>query len=129
MNYGTFLRARRRARNMSQRALARRVGVDFSYISKIETGRLPPPSEATLRRIAQALGDDGNDHLTMAQKVPAGFLRTMSGYPVEATVLLRRLGEEPHGPEVYMRLLRTLDAEIAPGRSRKTPRGAARPKP
>jgi transcriptional regulator with XRE-family HTH domain len=42
--FGDALREKRRVAGVSQRELADRVNVDFSYISKVETGRLPPPS-------------------------------------------------------------------------------------
>jgi transcriptional regulator with XRE-family HTH domain len=45
--------------------------VDESYISKIETGRLPyTPSEETLRLMAQALETDPLVLLSLAQKTP-----------------------------------------------------------
>ena len=39
--FGQYLREQRRRAGMSQRELASRVSVDFSYISKLENDRLP----------------------------------------------------------------------------------------
>lgn len=49
----------RRQAGMTQRALADRVGVDHTYLSKIEHGRTElPPSAALIRRLADALALD-----------------------------------------------------------------------
>jgi transcriptional regulator with XRE-family HTH domain len=47
--------ARARAR-LSQRALAERVGIADSYISRMETGAFPPPSRDVTVKLADALG-------------------------------------------------------------------------
>jgi len=46
--FGCALRELRRSKGISQRNLAEKVGVDFSYISKIENDRLPPPAADTI---------------------------------------------------------------------------------
>ena len=42
---------------MSQRDLAERVGVDFTYLSKIENGRVEPHSEAVLKNVSRELAE------------------------------------------------------------------------
>jgi transcriptional regulator with XRE-family HTH domain len=54
--FGQILKEIRRSRNITQRELADNVGVDFSYISKIENDRLPPPAADTIGKISEALG-------------------------------------------------------------------------
>lgn len=54
-SFGTILKEIRRSKNISQRKLAEEVGVDFSYISKIENDRLPPPAAETIIKISEAL--------------------------------------------------------------------------
>ena len=44
MTFGQSLRKARRAAGHTQRSLAAGVGVDFSYISKVENDRIPPPA-------------------------------------------------------------------------------------
>jgi len=46
-SFGQLLKHIRREKGVSQRDLADQVGVDFSYISKIENDRMPPPSADT----------------------------------------------------------------------------------
>ena len=57
MGFGDRIRAIRTAKGFSQRALGERVGVSFTYISKVENGKLDfgdYPSEDLIRRLAAA---------------------------------------------------------------------------
>ena len=56
------MRARRLAQAendpaFSLRKVAGRVGIEPSYLSKIERGEEPPPGEQTIRRIAEEMGE------------------------------------------------------------------------
>ncbi len=62
---------------MSQRELARKVGVDFTYLSKIESGAMPPPSEKVILRIVEALNADREELLTLAGKIPADIAQIL----------------------------------------------------
>jgi len=64
------LRSLRRQAGWSLRGLAERVGVDFSYLSKIETGALPPPAAPTIDKLARALRQQAEALLRLAGKVP-----------------------------------------------------------
>lgn len=71
MDFGKRLRALRRARNLTQRDLADRVGVSFTYLSKLENERMErPPSEDLLRRLAAELETDPDDLVLLARRVP-----------------------------------------------------------
>lgn len=76
--FGTALRERRRAANVSQRELANRIGVDFSYISKIENGRLPPPAADTTVEICRVLGIEPEELLALTGKIPSKVQETVS---------------------------------------------------
>jgi len=54
-SFGQILKEIRRSKNLSQRELADKVGVDFTYISKLENDRLPPPAADTITKIASLL--------------------------------------------------------------------------
>ncbi len=45
--FGVHLKKARVKAQLSQRELARTIEVDFTYLSKIENGKMPPPSEET----------------------------------------------------------------------------------
>jgi len=79
--FGRKLKEIRRLNSISQRELATRVGVDFSYISKVENDRLPPPSSETIEKICEALNVPAEDLLVLARKPPAGMIEIMSSSP------------------------------------------------
>ena len=73
MNFGKRVRELRLTKKLTQRDLGSTVGVEFSYISKIENRKLDfgdVPSEALIHRLADALDADENDLLLLAKKVP-----------------------------------------------------------
>src|SRR5690606_17870800 len=73
MRFGEKLRELRKAKNLSQRDLAARVGINFTYISKIENEKLDFaqfPSEELIRKMAAELDADEEELLLLAQKVP-----------------------------------------------------------
>jgi transcriptional regulator with XRE-family HTH domain len=71
MTFGERLRQLWRARQMNQRTLAARVGIDFTYLSKLENGRMDPPAAETIVRLARALEADADELLLLAGKIPA----------------------------------------------------------
>ena len=71
MGLGRKIRDLRKSLDMTQAELAETIGVDESYVSKIEKGRLSyTPSEETLRLIARTLKADPLEILAMAKKTP-----------------------------------------------------------
>jgi transcriptional regulator with XRE-family HTH domain len=73
MNFGQRVRQLRQAKGMTLRALAPQVGVGFTYLSKVETGKLDYgnfPSEALIRKLAEALDADLDELLVLAMIVP-----------------------------------------------------------
>jgi transcriptional regulator with XRE-family HTH domain len=69
--FGTKLRELRKAAGLTLRDLAEKVEVNFSYLSKIENGVLPPPSEKVVRQLAAALNYDKDELLALAGIIPA----------------------------------------------------------
>ena len=102
-SFGERVRELRKAQGMTQRSLAQGIGIDFTYLSKIETGSLPPPSEAAIGRIAEVLKADYDELLGVARKVPSDLGRTLASAPVEAAILVRRL--KTLSPEQLRRIL------------------------
>lgn len=68
--FGQAVKQLRMAKGMLQKDLAARVGMDVTYLSKIEAGWLRPPSEEKIRAIAEVLGADPDELLLLAQKIP-----------------------------------------------------------
>ena len=55
---------------LTQQQLAARVGVDTSYLSRIENGLLPPPSEIILTSLAEALNIDPAKLVRLSGRIP-----------------------------------------------------------
>lgn len=77
--FGKTLRELRRSAGVSQRELASRVGVDFSYISKVENGRIPPPAADTIVKICEVLGVDPDQLLAATGKMPTQIKEMLGG--------------------------------------------------
>jgi transcriptional regulator with XRE-family HTH domain len=85
--FAEILREKRRLAGISQRRLAELVGVDFSYISKLENDRMPAPAADTIVRIAQNVGCASEELLAAAQKLPDGVGSILSGNPAAVRFL------------------------------------------
>lgn len=74
MTIGSYIKEQRHARGLSQQEVAGAVGIDISYLSKIENDRLGrTPSVKTLIGLAAALGVSTLEVLELAGKVPQAF--------------------------------------------------------
>lgn len=71
--FGIYLKQLRKDKKISQRALADLIGIDFTYLSKIESGVMPPPAEERIIKIAEVLKIDPDELLIIARKVPSDF--------------------------------------------------------
>src|SRR4051794_27879911 len=71
MSFGQRLRQLRLERRINQRELAARVGIDFTYLSKIENERMSPPAADTIVKLARALQASTDELLLLAHKRPS----------------------------------------------------------
>ena len=88
-------RLHRDDRRFSLRQVARRIGIEPSYLSKIERGQVAPPSEATTVRLARELGEDPDVMLAMAGKVSGDLQEIIRKRPALFAELIRQLKEAP----------------------------------
>jgi transcriptional regulator with XRE-family HTH domain len=79
--FGQSLRELRRSKGVSQRELAGEVGVDFSYISKLENDRLPPPAADTIVKICEVLGVVPDPLLAATGKMPTQIKEMVGASP------------------------------------------------
>lgn len=73
MRFGERVRELRRAKKLTLRGLAAKVGVGFTYLSKVENEKLDfaeYPSDELICRLAKALEADEDELLLLAQKIP-----------------------------------------------------------
>lgn len=118
MDFRQRLRALRREARFSQRGLAERVNVDFTYLSKIENGRVDTPSENVLKNIAgvlsEALGLDetelSDELITLAGKIPSDLAETLARNP-GAVRFLRSLGDDVRSADEWQKLIQQQETE------------------
>ncbi len=91
----TRQRLRETDRRYSLRQVARRIGVEPSYLSKVERGQVAPPSEATTVRLAKELGQDPDVFLAMAGKVSRDLQDIICKRPALFAELIRQLKDAP----------------------------------
>jgi transcriptional regulator with XRE-family HTH domain len=89
MRFGEILRQLRTARGEGIKKLAPELGVDYSYLSKLESNSVTP-SAALVTRVAKYFKCDENRLLLSAGKVPADILAILRQNPDEALTYLRQ---------------------------------------
>ena len=118
MKFPQRLRTLRREARLSQRGLAERVNVDFTYLSKIENARVEPPSETVLKNIAVVLAEElgldatelSDELITLAGKIPSDLAETLARNP-GAVRFLRSLGDDVRSADEWQRLIRGQETE------------------
>ena len=116
--FGKKLRELRKGKNLTQRDLAEEVairlraedrrGFDFTYLSKIENGKTPPPSVAAIRQIAQVLDTDVNELVALAGKVPPEMGETLKEKSAKARTFYRSALDADLTDEDWDKLLQQL---------------------
>lgn len=109
MTFGEYIRKRREERRTSDpgfsvRKVAARIGVEPSYLSKVERGDERPPSEEKIVALAGELGEDPDVLLAMAGKVSTDLQEIICRRPHLFAQLLRELKSQPDN--AVLRLVR-----------------------
>ena len=107
--FGSYLRQRReklRAKDQSYsvRRVAQRIGVEPSYLSKVERGQEAPPSEKTVIALAAELSEDPDILLALAGKVSSDLQKTIRKRPQLFAELIREMKDMPD--HAVLRLVR-----------------------
>jgi transcriptional regulator with XRE-family HTH domain len=93
VSFGTHLRNLRRMSGLTQQKLAESAGIDHTYLSKIENGRVLPPSAVLIKRMAQLVDGDEEAMLKLAEKPHIAQLRSENKQlRAEIESLKRQLG-------------------------------------
>ena len=108
-HFGEYIRGRReklRATDpeFSVRRVAARIGVEPSFLSKVERGETPPPSEVKIVRLAAELGEDSDMLLALAGKVSSDLQEAIRKRPELFASLIRELRDLPD--QAVLRLVR-----------------------
>lgn len=94
--FGETIRRLRQERKLTQRTLAAELGIDFTYLSKLENDRGERSSEKLVRALAERLDTDAEELLAKAGRVPEE-LGNLAQRDVTFARLLRRLPEMSEG--------------------------------
>lgn len=84
MTFGSRIRELRLAKDLTLRALATKVKVTFTYLSKIENGKLSFgefPSDDLILKLAKTLDADSDDLLILAEKIPEAIRKRVLERP------------------------------------------------
>ena len=108
-SFGQFIRRQREALRQqdarySVRQVAQRIGIQPSYLSKVERGEVAPPSEATISKLAMELDEDSDVLLAMAGKVSSDLQSVIRKRPVLFAELIREMKNQPD--HAVLRLVR-----------------------
>lgn len=107
--FGSYIREQREAlreedKSFSLRQVASRIGVEPSYLSKVERGEEAPPSEAKIIALAQVLDEDPDMLLAMAGKISSDLQEVIRKRPELFAQLIRELKDMPDN--AVLRLVR-----------------------
>ncbi|NLE08905.1 MAG: helix-turn-helix transcriptional regulator, partial [Dehalococcoidales bacterium] len=78
--FGNRIKELRQQAGLNQRVVARLVGIDFSYLSKIEKGLVVPAREVILK-LAEVLSGSTDELLTLAGKLPSDIIEQLHNNP------------------------------------------------
>ncbi|MDW8264003.1 MAG: helix-turn-helix transcriptional regulator [Gemmataceae bacterium] len=87
--FGQALRERRLAKGFSLRKFAELVGVSPTYLSQVEQGNVMPPTAGRVKRMAELLGENPDEWIALAGRVPEDLPPIIQQQPREVPDLLR----------------------------------------
>lgn len=96
MKLGLRLRELRKNKGYTLRELAAKVDVGFTYLCKIETGKLDPghtPSDRLLESLASELDGSIEELILLADRIPPSMTKRVHERP-EAFVALSRMDDQ-----------------------------------
>lgn len=93
--FGEVIKEARKKKKYSQRELADKLGIDFTYLSKLENERGNPPKEDIIRQLAQYLNLDEDQLLFLAGKIPEQDEDLIKQHYEDMPLLFRRMRENP----------------------------------
>ena len=91
-SFGFKIKEARKSAGLSQRELADRIDIDYGYLSKIERGKVPPPSEKIILKIAGILNLDTDELLVLADRPPSDLDPVITEAPYIPAILRRTKG-------------------------------------
>lgn len=95
-SFGKLIKTARKDKGYSQRELAKHLGVDFTYLSKLENDRADyAPKEEVIRGLARNLNLNEEELIFLAGRIPQQYEEILKQNPKEMLTLFRRMQENP----------------------------------
>ena len=95
-SFGKLIKTARKDKGYSQRELAKHLGVDFTYLSKLENDRADyAPKEEVIRGLARNLNLNEEELIFLAGRIPQQYEAILKQNPKEMQALFRRMQENP----------------------------------
>jgi HTH-type transcriptional regulator, competence development regulator len=88
-SFGALVRREREAKEIGLREMAKNIGINPTYLSKIERGDFDPPAEDKVRKIAEIIGRDPDELLALAGRVASDLTDIIRQRPREIADFLR----------------------------------------
>jgi len=128
-SFGSRLREKRKEKRITLRTFAKMIGVSATYLSQVEQGRYAPPTAERVTRIAEIFGENSDEWVGMAGRVPVDFEDLIKSNPIEMPKLVRLMtGSTSEGFEAVKQIIRDIrkeaglpDAATTPPSSTFTP--------
>lgn len=112
--FGERVRQRREEKKISLRKFAEMVDVSPTYISQIERGEFSPPKEEKIRLMAQILGENEDELLSLANKVSSDLPAIIQKHPKEVATFLRTASNL--SPEQWKKLTKDIEKQTGKGK-------------
>ncbi len=92
VTFGQRIRQLRKEQRFSQQELAAQVGIDIGYVSKIESDKVPAPSEKVIERLAAYLRANKDELMVLARRAPKDLEPIITDNPRIPKILRRSKG-------------------------------------
>ena len=105
--FGEVIRAARKEKGYSQRELAKQIGLDFTYLSKLENNRADyAPKENVIRIIAQKLNLNEEELVFLAGRIPQRDSELLKQHYLAMPALFSRMRDDETFVEKLLQALR-----------------------
>ena len=88
-SFGSRIRELRYQRGIGIKKLAPELGVDYSYLSRLENEKVVP-SAKLIERLSEYFDQNKDELMLLADKVPKDVMQILREHPREALALLRQ---------------------------------------
>ena len=110
-NFGEYIRELRLGKTLTLRELAEKIGVDFTYLSKLENNKMENnPSLDLFKKLATELNADENVLTTLVGKVPSIILEQIA-QDQNAMKFFRSLSSKKRSSAEWAKLKENLEKE------------------